>query len=104
MDILPEGTFFAAGCTPDGACWPDFRTERPAYVRYMDEPIPLNGRLISGLCLCGQVAVFQVQSENLPPGWTPEMILAHEAGHDTGVTMHEDGEVWSPDKGSSNHE
>lgn len=89
--MLDAGTTFDAGCTPDGACWPAFTLSRPAYVRFVDEPI--RGHL-RGLCACGEGALLIVQRGGLPEGWTVEAIIAHEAGHLECVTVHRDGKRW----------
>ena len=88
MEIIPAGTHFSAGCTPDGACWPDFTSQRPVYIR--DVPlIVLKGR--NGIMLSGpESAIAFIHADTV---YLREDLIAHEIGHDNCVTAHADGET-----------
>lgn len=88
--VILAGTFIAAGCTPDGACWPNFWTERAAYVRELPhEMMPHGWR---GMCRCGKASAVIIISPG--GGYTREALIAHELGHDAGVTVHRDGSIF----------
>lgn len=91
FEFIAIGTHFAAGCTPDGACWPDFVTTRKVIVREVDSPSdidPFKRRLVA-FSLTDTGPVCQVflprQYKN---GWNIELTLSHEVGHCEGVTKH----------------
>lgn len=85
------GTMFFAGCTPDGACWPDFVTTRSVIVREVDSPRAIDPfkRKLVAFSLTDTGPVCQVFLPRKYRGeWTRFETLAHEVGHCEGVTQH----------------
>lgn len=99
MDVIDAGTFFPAGCTPDGACWTDYVSERPCIVRQFDD-LPKHwqkGLTLSSTSMCQVWVKRNPQAgegwTNPSNRWTVEKIVAHEVGHDNCVTRHFNGIV-----------
>lgn len=89
IETILAGTFIAAGCTADGACWQDFTTRRDVRVAVVNT---LDGK--HGVCLCdGPSPLIMVRPDDEYP---LHLLIAHELGHDNGVTKHADGSVWKP--------
>lgn len=87
IETIIVGSFIAAGCTADGACWPDFTTRRDVRVAVVET---LEDK--HGVCLCdGPSPIIMVRPDAAYP---KADLIAHELGHDNGVTMHKDGSIW----------
>ncbi len=87
IKTILAGTFIFQGCTADGACWPTFITKRDVRVAVVET---LEDK--HGVCLCdGPSPLIMVRPGDEYP---LHLLIAHELGHDNGVTRHADGSVW----------